>query len=132
MAAIARWCVQRRIWVLVGWLALLAVLGVTGRAAGSTYSDTLTLPGTGSTTALRLLEQAFPGHAGDQDTIVWRTSPGSVQTPAVRDRITAMLDQVAAAPAVASVTSPYSARGAPQVSRNGQIAYATVVFDAPR
>ena len=132
MATMARWCVQRRGWVLIGWLTLLAVLGVTGRAAGSSYSDALTLPGTGSTTALSLLEQAFPGHAGDQDTIVWRTSSASVRDPAVRDRITAMLAKVAAAPAVASVTSPYSARGAPQVSRNGQIAYATVVFDAPQ
>jgi putative drug exporter of the RND superfamily len=135
MATMARWCVQRRAWVLIGWLALLAllaVLGVTGRAAGSTYSDALTLPGTGSTTAQNLLEQAFPGHAGDQDTIVWRTSSGSVSAPAARDRITAMLGKVAAAPAVASVISPYSARGAPQVSRNGQIAYATVVFDAPQ
>ena len=43
-----------------------------------------------------------------------------------------MLDKVAAAPAVASVISPYSARGAAQVSRDGQIAYATVVFDAPQ
>ena len=78
MAAMARWCFQRRAWVLIGWLALLAVLGVTGRAAGSTYSDALTLPGTGSTTAQNLLEQAFPGHAGDQETIVWRASSGSV------------------------------------------------------
>ena len=132
MAAMARWCFQRRAWVLIGWLALLAVLGVTGRAAGSAYSDALTLPGTGSTTALNLLEQAFPGHAGDQDTIVWRASSGSVRAPAVRARITAMLGRVAAAPAVASVISPYSARGAAQVSRNGQIAYATVVFDAPQ
>ena len=77
MAAMARWCFQRRAWVLVGWLALLAVLGVTGRTAGSAYSDPLTLPGTGSTTALNLLEQAFPGHAGDQDTIVWRASGGA-------------------------------------------------------
>ena len=130
MTAMARWCFQRRAWVLVGWLALLAVLGVTGRTAGSAYSDTLTLPGTGSTTALNLLEQAFPGHAGDQDTIVWRASDGA-NAPAVRARITAMLGRVAAAPAVASVISSYSARGAAQVSRNGQIAYATVVFDAP-
>src|SRR5580658_10678833 len=128
MAATARWCFQRRAWVLIGWLA---VLGVTGRAAGSAYSDSLTLPGTGSTTALTLLEQAFPGHAGDQDTIVWRASDGGVDAAAVRTRITAMLGQVAASPAVASVISPYSARGAAQVSRNGQIAYATVVFDAP-
>ncbi len=132
MATMARWCFQHRAWVLIGWLALLAVLGVTGRTAGSTYSDALTLPGTGSTTAQNLLEQAFPGHAGDQETIVWRTSSGSVRAPAVRDRITAMLDKVAHAPAVASVTSPYSARGAAQVSRDGQIAYAAVIFDAPQ
>ena len=132
MAAMARWCFQHRAWALIGWLALLAVLGVTGRTAGSAYSDSLTLPGTGSTTALNLLEQAFPGHAGDQDTIVWRAAGGGADAPAVRARITAMLGQVAAAPAVASVISPYSARGAAQVSRNGQIAYATVVFDAPQ
>jgi RND superfamily putative drug exporter len=125
----ARWCFRRRAWVLIAWLALLVILGVTGRAAGSAYSDALGLRGTGSTTALNLLGKAFPGHAGDQDTIVWRAS-GGVHAPAVQARITAMLDKVTAAPAVASVTSPYSARGAAQVSRDGQIAYATVVFDA--
>ena len=132
MAAMARWCFRHRAWVLTGWLALLVVMGVGGRAAGSAYSDTLTLPGTGSTTALSLLEHAFPGHAGDQDQIVWRASHGSVRASAVRAEITAMLGKVAHAPAVASVISPYSARGAAQVSRNGQIADATVVFDAPQ
>ena len=130
MAAMARWCFLRQAWVLVAWLALLVILGVAGRAAGSAYSNTLTLPGTGSTTALQLLEQAFPGHAGDQDSVVWRVSPGTVEAPAVRARITTMLARVAAAPSVASVISPYSAVGAGQVSRSGQIAYATVVFDA--
>src|SRR5258708_213435 len=132
MTALARWCFTRRAWILVAWLALLVILGVAGRAAGAVYSDSLTLPGTGSTTALTILEKAFPGHAGDQDTIVWRAGSGSVDAPAVRTRITAMLGKVAAAPAVASVISPYSAGGAAQVSRNGQIAYATVVFDAPQ
>src|SRR5260370_38387798 len=86
MTALARWCFQRRAWVLVGWLALLAILGVTGRAAGAAYSDTLTLPGTGSTAALHLEEQAFPGHAGDQNTIVWRARRGSEPAPAVPAR----------------------------------------------
>src|SRR6204780_391534 len=132
MAALARWCFQRRTWVLVAWLALVVILGVGGRAAGTTYSNNVTLPGTGSTTALTLLEKAFPGHAGDQDTIVWRAAdPGGVRAPAVRAEISAMLGKVAGAPAVAAVVSPYFARGAAQVSRDGQIAYATVVFDAP-
>ena len=129
MAALARWCFRRRAWVLVAWLALLVILGVLSRTAGAAYSSSSTVPGTGSTTALNLLERAFPGHAGDQDTIVW-TSPEGVRAPAVRVRITAMLDQVAAAPSVAAVISPYSARGAAQVSPDGTIAYATVVFDA--
>ena len=130
MASMARWCYRHRAWVLIGWLALLVVLGAGGRAAGSAYSDSLTLPGTGSTAALHLEEQAFPGHVGDQDTIVWRVTHGSVRAAQVRARISAMLGRVAAAPGVASVISPYSGRGAAQVSRDGQIAYATVVFDA--
>ena len=130
MAALARWCFRRRAWVLVAWLALLVILGVLSRTAGATYSSSSTVPGTGSTTALNLLERAFPGHAGDQDTIVWRVGPEGVRAPQVRARITAMLDKVAAAPSVAAVISPYSARGAAQVSRDGTIAYATVVFDA--
>jgi len=130
MAVLARWCFRRRAWVLVAWLALLVILGVLSRTAGSAYSSSSTVPGTGSTTALSLLERAFPGHAGDQDTIVWRASQGGVRAAQVRARITAMLDQVAAAPSVATVISPYSARGAAQVSRDGTIAYATVVFDA--
>ena len=131
MAAMARWCFRHRAWVLVGWLALLVILGAGGRAVGSAYADSLTLPGTGSSAAQNLIGQAFPGHAGDQDTIVWRaSSTGGVRAPAVQARITAMLAKVAAAPAVASVTSPYAARGTAQISRNGQIAYATVVFGA--
>ena len=129
MAALARWCFRRRAWVLVAWLALLVILGVLSRTAGSAYSSSSTVPGTGSTTALSLLERAFPGHAGDQDTIVW-TSPEGVRAAQVRARITATLNQVAATPSVATVISPYSARGAAQVSRDGTIAYATVVFDA--
>jgi RND superfamily putative drug exporter len=113
----------------VAWLALLVILGVAGRTAGSAYSNTFTVPGSDSTAALNLLNKAFPGHAGDQDSIVWRVSSGSVRAPTVRARITAMLGKVAAAPSVATVVSPYSAQGAAQVSRSGKIAYATVVFD---
>src|SRR5260370_3119755 len=115
MTALARWCFQRRAWVLVGWLALLAILGVTGRAAGSAYSDTLTLPGTGSTAALHLEEQAFPGHAGDQDTIVWRASGGGVRAPAVRARVTALPARVPPPPRVASRVRPHSTPAPPPV-----------------
>ena len=130
MVGVARWCFRCRVWVLLAWAAAVFSLVIGGRAAGSTYSNTLTLPGTGSTAALNLLTHAFPGHAGDQDSIVWRSNSGSIEGPAVRSRMTTMLDQVAKAPGVASVISPYSSRGTGQVSRSGTIAYATVLFDA--
>ncbi|MDH6127286.1 putative membrane protein YdfJ with MMPL/SSD domain [Kitasatospora sp. GP82] len=56
---------------------------------------------------------------------------GSVRDTAVRQKVTSMLDQVAKLPSVASVTSMYGPTGAPQISRDGRTAYATVTFDAP-
>src|SRR5260370_9825734 len=41
-----------------------------------------------------------------------------------------VLDRVAPAPAVSSVTSTYSPAGSAQISKNATIAYATVTFDA--
>src|SRR5258708_12702357 len=113
MTALARWCFTRRAWILVAWLALLVILGVAGRAAGAVYSDSLTLPGTGSTTALTILEKAFPGHAGDQDTIVWRAGSGRVDAPAARTRITALLRKVPPAPPVPSAIPPHPPPAAP-------------------
>ena len=61
-----------------------------------------------------------------------RAGPGGVRAPVVRAEISALLGKVARAPAVTAVVSPYSARGDAQISRNGQIAYATIVFNAPQ
>jgi RND superfamily putative drug exporter len=128
MASFARWCYRHRIIVLVAWLVVLAtVIGVEHRV-GSAYTNTFNLPGTESTKALNLLSAALPKQSGDSDSIVWHVANGSVNGPAVRTRITALLQLVAKAPSVASVTSPYSPRGAAQISRDGKTAYATVVF----
>jgi putative drug exporter of the RND superfamily len=128
MAALARWCFRHRFVVLTAWLLLIVVLAAAGRGAGTAYSNSFTLPGTDSTRALSLLAKADPGQAGDVDTIVWRVSSGTVRDPLVRARISPMLADVGRAPSVASVTSPYSPRGAAQISGDGTIAYATVVF----
>ena len=126
MAGVARWCV-RHSWTVVGlWLVALIALGGLDRAVGSAYSDNFNLPGTESTKALDLLQSAFPNQAGEADTIVWHVTSGKVTDPAVQQPMTAMLDKVAHGPSVRGVTSPYSPAGAAQISRDGQIAYATV------
>jgi putative drug exporter of the RND superfamily len=126
MAAVARWCFRRRMTVLLLWLGVLVGLGVVDSAVGAAYSDNFALPGTESTTALHLLQTAFPAQAGDSDTIVWHVTQGSVRDEAVRQPVSAMLERVAHAPQVASVTSPYDAQGAAQISPDGHTAYASI------
>jgi RND superfamily putative drug exporter len=127
MAAVARWCFRHRITVLALWLGAVVGLGVVNAAVGSGYNDNFALPGTESTKALSLLQSAFPAQAGESDTIVWRVNQGrSVRDADVQGPVGAMLDRVAHAPSVASVTSPYTPQGAAQISPDGRIAYATI------
>src|SRR5438876_10048051 len=104
MAAVARWCFRHRVTVLVLWLTALVGLGVVNSAVGTAYNDNFALPGTESTKALSLLQSAFPAQAGETDTIVWHVNQGSVRDASVRQPVAAMLDKVAHAPQVASVT----------------------------
>jgi RND superfamily putative drug exporter len=126
MAAVARWCFRHRFVVLLLWLGGVVGVGVINAAVGTGYNDNFTLPGAESSKALDLLRSAFPTQAGESDTIVWRADHSSVSDPAVRDQMTAMLDQVAHAPRVSGVTSPYTREGAAQISADGRTAYAEI------
>ena len=128
MAALARWCVQHRLVAVLLWL--LAFGGVTAAAAvaGSAYSNDYEAPGTESGRATQRLQEGFPGLGGDSDTVVWRTSPGSVRAADVEQTMTGALDRIASLPGVASVVSPYDGQGAGRISADGRTAYATVTF----
>ncbi len=129
MAALARWCVQRRLVTVLLWL--LAFAGVTAGAAvaGTTYSNDYKVPGTESGRATELLHEGFPQLGGDSDTVVWHTASGSVRAADVEQTMTGTLDRIAHLPGVASVTSPYDGPGTGRVSEDGRTAYATVTFD---
>ncbi|MFI8179399.1 MMPL family transporter [Actinacidiphila glaucinigra] len=131
MAALARWCLDRRLAVVLLWLVALLGLSTAALVAGSAYSNDYDIKGTDSSKATALLKEAFPGSAGDSDTIVWHTDKGTVGVASVRERLTGTLDKVAELPGVASVTSPYGTEGAAQISQDGHTAYATVMFDRP-
>ncbi|MGX9886421.1 MMPL family transporter [Streptomyces sp. NPDC002276] len=128
MAALARWCVRHRLAAVLLWL--LAFGGVTAAAAvtGSAYSNDYEAPGTESGRATQLLKEAFPGLGGDSDTVVWRTSPGSVRAADVEQTMTDALDKISGLPGVASVVSPYDGQGTGRISADGRTAYATVTF----
>ena len=130
MLKLARWTTTHRKYVLIGWVALLIVVNMFAQSAGTTYSNNFTLPNSDAQRAANLLQSSFPAQAGDRDTIVYKVSSGTVLDPAVRARMSAMFARVAALPHVTAVISPYAGASAGKaISANGQIAFATVVFD---
>ncbi|CAM5242660.1 MMPL family transporter OS=Streptomyces tendae OX=1932 GN=GUR47_36540 PE=4 SV=1 [Streptomyces tendae] len=129
MAALARWCVQRRLVAVLLWLLALGGVGTAAVVAGSAYSNDYGIPGTGSDRASRLLESRFPGLDGDSDTIVWHTTTGTVRAADVEQTMTRTLDRIAELPSVAAVTNPYEDPDSPLISENADTAYATVTFE---
>ena len=88
------------------------------------------MPNTQSAKALSLLEKDFPSASGSSDQIVLYAPAGTLRGGPLESRATEMLDEVAHLPYVRSVASPFSGGGAGQVSKDGQVAFATVTFTA--
>jgi putative drug exporter of the RND superfamily len=133
MSVLARWCYRHRLVVIVIWVGVLAGLAGMSQVVKTSYDNSFTLPGTGSSQAQHLLQRAAPAQAGDADIIVWQVSHGTVRDPAVVARMSAALARVSRVPEVAAVVSPYGAAGtassgAASISRDGRTAFATVDF----
>jgi RND superfamily putative drug exporter len=125
---LARWCSDHRRVVVVLWLTVLIGVSVAWQSVGSAYSNNFSLGNTGSQHAIDLLKSRFPAQSGDRDQIVIKADQG-IKDAAVRARIEPMLAEVSKLPHVTQVVSPYSPQGQAQVSRDGKIAFASVVFD---
>ncbi|MFE0865565.1 MMPL family transporter [Streptomyces rochei] len=129
MAALARWCVRRRLVTVLLWLLAFGGVAAAAGVAGSAYSNDYGVPGTDSDRASRLLASGFPGLGGDSDTIVWHTTTDTVRASGVEQAMTRTLDRIADLPGVAAVTNPYDDADAPRISEDGRTAYATVTFE---
>ncbi|WP_406725365.1 MMPL family transporter [Streptomyces sp. GD-15H] len=129
MAALARWCVRRRLITVLLWLLALGGVTAGAFAAGSAYSNDYEVPGTESGHAAELLHEGFPALGGDSDTLVWHTTSGSVRDTDVEQTMTRTLDRIEELPGVTAVTGPYDDQGPGRISADGRTAYATVIFD---
>ena len=124
---LARWSYRHRWWMLLIWVfVLVGALGLQG-AVGGDYSTDFSLPGAESQKAFDLLEDSFPGVAGDTADIVFKAEQG-VTDPQVRDAMEGLFAEISEVDRVVGIDSPYSERGARQVSPDGTIAFATVHF----
>ena len=128
MRRLAHWSFRHRRLVLAGWVGVLVLTFFVGSTVGSNYATATKLSGTESATAQTLLQQAAPSVSGDTERIVFATKHGQVTEPAIRRAVDTTLAKVARLPGVTGVTSPYTAAGAKQLSRDGRVAFAMVNF----
>jgi RND superfamily putative drug exporter len=128
MKALARWCFTHKFVVLAVWIVALIGIGGLNASAGSGYTDSFSLPGTESTTALNLLTDNFNTESTDANQVVFAAD--DVNAPQTKARIQRTLRDIADGPHVERVDSPF-ARGAAarQVSKDGKIAFANVHMD---
>ncbi|HEY4426902.1 MAG TPA: MMPL family transporter [Solirubrobacteraceae bacterium] len=129
VARVGGWSAGHRRAVAIGWIIALVGSFAASSAIGTNYGNSFSLKGTDSQRAVDLLKRDFPAQSGDSDQIVLRARSGSVTSPSVQARVTPVLARIAHLPHVSGVVSPYSPAGSKAVSRDGQIAFATVNFD---
>jgi RND superfamily putative drug exporter len=127
MSRLAAFSYRRRWFVLVAWIIAFVSLLQAGRAAGGSYATNFSVPASESQRAYNLLHNRFPTQAGDTVQVVEKVDRG-VNDPSARSQFEGLLAKLAREPHVTGVISPYGAGGASQVSRDGQIAFATVQF----
>jgi len=117
--------------IVAAWLAVAILTTIAAQLVGPSYATVYSLPGTETQRAHDLLAQEFTSQSGDVDQIVFHVSQGTIDAPATRAAIEALLAHVSTLPHVTGVVSPYSPHGAVQVSANRMTAFATVNYDKP-
>jgi uncharacterized membrane protein YdfJ with MMPL/SSD domain len=120
----------RRRWVfLAAWLLVVVVVVALVREFGANTSNNLELPGTDSQAASDLLADQFPPQQNGQNPIVFRTETGKVTAPANKSAIEAAHQTIVDIRYVHSARSPFSQKGASQVSDDKRTAFIPVLLE---
>jgi RND superfamily putative drug exporter len=128
MRSLARWCFTHKFVVLGIWIVALVGIGGLNASAGSGYTDSFSLPGTESTTALTLLQDNFNTESTDTNQVVFAAD--DVRSGQTRTRIEQTLKEIGDGPHVERVDSPFAkGAAAQQISKDGKIAFANVHMD---
>src|SRR4051794_36798448 len=128
MRRFATWTTGHRKTVIIGWIVALVGIGMISGSVGSAFTEEFKLPSSDSQEAFDLLEERFPQQSGVTAEIVYK-APAGADSPTVRQKMEGVFAEAAKLPHVSEVASPYVSGGAAAISKDGEIAYATVQYD---
>ena len=112
---------------ITSWLAFMGAVFFLAGAAGGTFVDDFSSPGSQSAKALDLLEDNFPEAAKGSAMVVLSARDGTTLTDH-RDAIADVLDEVSTVAHVESLTDPFAAG---TISEDGRIGFALMTLDSP-
>ncbi|MEV6794950.1 MMPL family transporter [Streptomyces sp. NPDC051320] len=126
---LGRFAFRRRRYVVLVWVALLALAGFGASSAATATSSSFSIPGTEAQKAFDLLSQRFPGASADGATarVVFKSPAGEKMTDAGnKAEVTNVTKELRrSSQQIASVTDPYAAHA---VSKDGSTAYIKVDY----
>jgi RND superfamily putative drug exporter len=128
---LGRFSFRRRRLVGLLWVVLLAVTGVGAATISDPSSEELSIPGTEAQRAIDLLAERFPQAAADGATarvVIAAPAGERLGDPANRRAVAQVVARVKAAPRVASVEDPFTAK---KISPNGAVGIAEVAYRVP-
>jgi RND superfamily putative drug exporter len=129
LARIGRFSFERRAWVGLAWIAILAGSIFAGLHAPSAPDDDFSMPGTESQQTLELMQERFPGliaETGEARVVFVAPDGKQVTAEPFRSAITSAVTQLGEGGQIDRVDDPFESRA---VSEDGSAAYATVTFD---
>jgi RND superfamily putative drug exporter len=123
------WAFDNRRKVLLGWVAVLALVIAGAGALSGQYSEKFEVPGTESQQAQDLLYEKYPGAGGASARVVYQAPAREKLTdPANESAVMESVKRASKADGVAQVVDPYTAKA---ISKDGTIGYADVIYPEP-
>ena len=123
------WAFDNRRKVLLGWLAVLALVIAAAGAFAGQFSSKFEVPGTESQRAQDLLHEKYPGAGGASARVVFAVPEGERLTdPANRAAVMESVARASKADGVSFAIDPYRAKA---ISKDGRIGYADVIYPMP-
>ncbi|MBY9079089.1 MMPL family transporter [Paenibacillus sp. HN-1] len=123
---IGKWSAKRRKGVIAGGLLILVLAASIGLGMGTAFTSEMTIPGTKSDMAGKILEQEFPSSGGGgQIRLIFKSGEGTLDSDPAKKEVTAALQKIQQDSSVQSIASPYESG---TLNAGHTIGYADVTY----
>lgn len=105
---LGRFAARRHWTVIIAWIVLMAIAGVTFSLFAGTISSSITIPGTKTSQVQDELADKFPSANGGNGTLVFQTTDGKAFSDSQKDGVKSFLTDLEDLPGVKGTTDGFA------------------------